>query len=67
MVIQPYMILREITKTWPMTKDVFTRFGVGTHTDKALEHVVSDPKLQKLLHELNQVTGSTHRTCIPGG
>ncbi|QKG83048.1 hypothetical protein GXN76_00260 [Kroppenstedtia pulmonis] len=67
MVIQPYMILGEITKTWPMTKEVFTRFGVDAHTDKALERVVSGPKLRKLLHELNQVAGSTHRTCIPGG
>jgi hypothetical protein len=66
MVIQSNMSPESIVEIWEDTSVIFEKYEVPISHFK-LYSLVDDHKLEKLLHDLNEVVGSSSDTCIEGG
>jgi hypothetical protein len=66
MVIQSNMTSKAISEVWEETIEVFQKYKVPI-AEKTLQVLVNENILEVILTELNNVVGSSNKTCIEGG
>lgn len=67
MVIQAYMTVCEVVRTWPETRGVFESYGIDPDSCSAIDEVVDSVTTGLLVRDLNQAVGSSAATCVEGG